>query len=209
MKKSFALIELIVAMVVASVIAVALFGINSSAIDIFGTKKISNLINQEFLTCKLALQNRLVNAKVITISNQKIDFYELDHYALEQNIVSGFAELDSNLTTKTQLKTKCLTYLPTYDVCVGFEDACYDVEAIESDMIIFKDKTSPKKMSENYFLYMTSSIYCEGDSLKYSGDMLLDGLSKCLISKQNDLISFDLCKQFGDKNICKTLQVLI
>lgn len=197
------------AILIGSVISIAMFEINSGAFEIYESKKLSNDVNQEFLSTKLLLQNRLINSKIISIDSQKVEFYELDHYAIEQKIVSGFAELDSNMTSKKRLKTECLPYLPAYNICVGFEDGCYDVASVESDLITFDDKISPKKMSENYFFYTKASISCGSDSLKYLDEVLLDKLSSCKISKKSNILEFELCKNFDDKKICKTLKISI
>ena len=208
-KKGFSLVELIASILISSVILIGFYKLTSDALLVLQTKKESVKISNELFSLKLFIQNRLFGARFLNVSQNSIDFLELDHLASESQIYSGFAELDNNETTKIKIKTKCVNYLPQYPIYAVFENSYYEVESVNSNEIVFAEKAVEKKFSENYTICKNSKIYFDGSSLKYDGTTLLANIKNINISHNSNLINIDFCADFDGVSICRNWDFVI
>lgn len=209
MKKAIGLFELIVSLVIFGVILYTLYVLMSSSVVVFDTKKKSNQINQELLSTKLAIQNRVLNGRNFTLFGNKIDFFELEHQALELDIYSGFAELDHNLTSKSQIKTTIFSYTANYPLFIGFDESVYEIESINPNLIILKDKINSKKFSENYFLYKNSKLSCQSNKLFEGDSILLENVESCKFDLREGLLLIDICVLVDDEKVCRKWEFMI
>lgn len=208
-KSGFSLFELIASILISSVILMGFYKLTSDALLVLQTKKESVQISNELFSLKLFIQNHLFGARFVSVLENSIDFFELDHLANESQIYSGFAHLDDNETSKIKLKTKCVNYLPKYVIYALFENSYYEIESVNSDEIIFADKVVAKKFSENYTICKTSKIYLDGTNLKYDGETIMSNIKNINISKNSNLINIDFCADFDGVLICRNWDFVI
>ena len=208
-KSGFSIIELIASILISSVILIGFYGITSDALLVLQTKKESVYISNQLFSLKLFIQNRILGSKVIQFSQHSVDFFELDHIAMEGQFYNGFAELDDNQTSKSQIKTKCSNYLPAYGIYILFSQSAYEIESINIDKIILKDKTTPKKFSENYTICKKSKFEFDGLRLKYDSQIILENIKNLSFSQNGNMINLDFCADFEGSSICRNWDFVI
>lgn len=205
------LVELIGALMIFGVVFIAMSSIFSKLGSYTASLKNSNTIYAEFLSAYMSLQNRLLGAKNLAIQDSIIVFYELEHRLMTQetNFYSGFANLDDNVTNKTQIATQNLAFSMDEPLFIGFNENLYAIESIENNKIVLKDQLASKTFSENYFLYKYTQLKCKDSYLYLNNSVLLSELSDCSLVLEGTKIRANWCKYASnDQKICKTFEMI-
>lgn len=205
MKRGFTLLELVVALVIFGVISTIAYSIFSQTFSTYLIKQETNILYEELLSTKLSLQNRFFEGRDFVVTGNSISFYELEHSAFEDQVYSGFAQLDDNATTKSQVKTIISPYSPI-DLYIGFNTTIYPIESIEEDKIILKDKTTPKVFSENYYLYTKTNIVFEHGSIFVNGSLLVENITSSVFELHGNILQWNVCAKSSDKTLCKKME---
>jgi hypothetical protein len=198
-KKSVILLELIISILLLSFIGIYsmqflsnLYQKNSQNLKILNS-------NLDLQTTNLFITNKLKYSENIKVVQENISFYEIDINNFKSGYYSGFVMLEKS--------TKEFVYTPNSfmsNIDVNYiwfaDDLIYEVEnSNENNKIYFKNKTSKKKIYEQYkLLTKQSNFFVKNSTLYFNENILLDNISSFSVKQNSANIIIDICS-----NICQ------
>ena len=196
MKKSAILFELIISILILSIIGIYtllflanLYKTNTQNLKMLNTKL-------DFQTTHLFIENILRQSVNIGANSNEILFYEVDINSFKSGYYSGFVLLENS--TKEFIFTPNSTISKIDSNYIWFDDnSIYEIEkSFDNDKIYFKNKTSEKKIYEQYKLLKDESkIFLKDNKLFFNQNILLDNIKSFNVKLSSNLLMIDICDQ--------------
>lgn len=206
---AISLIEVVISIVVLTIISITIFATSTKSLEFFEFKKNANLINQNLISTKIFIQNKILGAKDVMSKDSRLEFFEKDMDLITTKSYSGFALLDNNKTSKSKIATDTNASMPNYQIFIGFENGIFEINKIEKNSIYLKDNTNPKQFSENYFLYKKSTFYLSNNKLFYNDQELLDNIKSFDFVVKDNYLDINICIQIDNNSICKNWYLVV
>lgn len=194
MKKSAILFELIISILILSIVGIYtllflsnLYKTNAQNIKMLNTKL-------DFQTTYLFIENTLKQSVNISPNSDEILFYEVDINSFKSGYYSGFALLEKS--------SKEFVFTPNSSISkidsnfIWFVDnSIHEIEkSFENDKIYFKNKTSEKKIYEQYKLLKNESkIFLNDNKLFFNQSILLNDIKSFNVKLSNKILIIDIC----------------